>query len=242
MSNCHKIIYTKKHIKLRYNSIMKNLHNALLLKQLYQLKELGYKYTDVQPFSYNDQHTLELPNSLKALKQQASNCHLCSLSKSRTKVVFGEGKEAAQVMFIGDLPLAMEDATGRPFLGKGGEMLTAMIEKVLGLSRQEVYVTNLLKCHPLNTHEVNETELHTCKAYLFKEIALVKPKIIITLGEKAYHYVTNDFTALKEVRGTLKHYEQYTLVPTYHPNFLLKNPSLKGEVFEDLKKIKSLLV
>ena len=220
---------------------MKNLHNALLLKQLYQLKELGYQYTDAKPFSCADQNPLELPNSLNRLKLQAENCHLCSLSKGRTKVVFGEGNENAQVMFVGDLPLAMEDNAGQPFLGRGGEMLTAMIEKVLGLSRSKVYVTNLLKCHPLNTQEVEETQVHTCKAYLFKEIELVQPNIVVTLGEKAYHYLTNDLTALKEVRGTITHNDSYTLIPTYHPNFLLKNPSLKKEVFMDLQKIKELL-
>ncbi|MBU1667032.1 uracil-DNA glycosylase [bacterium] len=220
---------------------MKNLHNALRLKQLYQLKDLGYKYTNIKPFSYADQNPLELPNSLKTLKEQAKNCHLCSLSKSRTNVVFGEGNEKATVMFIGDVPLAMEDNTGQPFLGRGGEMLTAMIEKVLGLSRSDVYVTNLLKCHPLNTQEVHETQVHTCKAYLFKEMELIQAKIVVTLGEKAYHYVTNDFTDLKEVRGTIIQNNSYVLVPTYHPNFLLKNPSLKKEVFMDLQKIKELL-
>lgn len=220
---------------------MKNLHNALLLKQLYQLKNLGYQYTDTKPFSYENQDPLELSNTLQALKQQAESCHLCSLSKSRTNVVFGEGNEKAKIMFIGDLPLAMEDNAGQPFLGRGGEMLTAMIEKVLGLSRSEVYVTNLLKCHPLNTQEVEETQVHTCKAYLFKELELVEPKIVVTLGEKAYHYVSNDSTNLKEVRGTIIHKNNYSLVATYHPNFLLKNPSLKKEVFMDLQKIKALL-
>jgi len=220
---------------------MKNLHNALLLKQLYQLKALGYKYTNTKPFSYEDQDPLELPNSLQALKLQAKNCHLCSLSKSRTNVVFGEGNEKAKVMFIGDVPLAIEDNAGQPFLGRGGEMLTAMIEKILGLSRSDVYVTNLLKCHPLNTQEVHETQMHTCKAYLFKEMELIKPKIVVTLGEKAYHYVSNDSTDLKEIRGIITHNDNYSLVPTYHPNFLLKNPSLKKEVFMDLQKIKALL-
>ena len=220
---------------------MKNLHNALLLKQLYQLKELGYKYTNTKPFSYEEENTLELPNTLDKLKLQAINCHLCSLSKSRTKVVFGEGDENADIMFVGDLPLEMEDDVGKPFLGRGGEMLTAMIEKVLGLSRSKLYVTNLLKCRPLQTQVRHETPFHTCKAYLFKEIELIQPKIIITLGEEAYHYLTNDTSEFKEVRGSVIESQNYLIVPTYHPNFLLKNPSLKKEVFIDLQKVKSLL-
>ena len=220
---------------------MKNLHNALLLKQLYQLKSLGYQYTSQTPFKEDDKNLLELPNNLETLKQQALNCHLCSLSKSRNHAVFGEGNPNASLMFIGDAPLEIEDNQAKPFLGRGGEMLTAMIEKVLGISRQEVYLSNLLKCHPLANKEVHESEYHTCKAYLFKEIELVNPKVIVTLGEKAYHYLTNDFTPLVEIRGTIISKEHYIVVPTYHPNFLLKNPSLKKEVFEDLKKVKGLL-
>jgi DNA polymerase len=220
---------------------MKNLHNALLLKQLYQLKELGYNYTDTKPFSYTDQNSLELPNRLPELKKQAQNCHLCSLSKNRNNVVFGEGNENADIMFVGGIPIEMEDDAGKIFLGRGGEMLTAMIEKVLGLSRQEVYITNLLKCHPLNTQELHETPFHTCKAYLFKEIELVKPKIIVTLGKEAYHYLSNENSELKEIRGNIINHKDFKLMPTYHPNFLLKNPSLKKEVFMDLQKVKGLL-
>ncbi len=220
---------------------MKNLHNALLLKQLYQLKSLGYRYTSQKPFTKDDKNLLELPNNLEALKQQALNCHLCSLSKSRNHVVFGDGNREANIMFIGDAPLEIEDNQAKPFLGRGGEMLTAMIEKVVGISRQDVYLSNLLKCRPLAKKERDELEYHTCKAYLFKEIELVRPKVIVTLGEKAYHYLTSDFTPLKEIRGDIIKKENYHIVPTYHPNFLLKNPSLKKEVFLDLQMIKSLI-
>jgi len=220
---------------------MKNLHNALLLKQLYQLKTFGYKYTDTKPFSYQEQNPLEFPHSIEALKNQALSCHLCSLSKTRKNVVFGKGSKEAKVMFVGDMPLTLEEEKGEPFLGRGGEMLTAMIEKVLKISFNEVYITNLLKCKPSTNQKINETAFHTCKAYLFKEIELIQPKVIITLGEKPYHYLTNDTTALQEIRGTVFKEKLYTLIPTYHPNFLLKNPSFKKEVFLDLKKAKALL-
>jgi len=220
---------------------MKNLHNALLLKQLYQLKSLGFKYTDIQPFSYKESQTLELPHNLDALKKQALNCHLCSLSKSRTHVLFGEGNSQADIMIVGDIPLKMEDEAGKIFLGNGGKMLTAMIEKVLKSSRERVYITNLLKCRPFSTKELHETPFHTCKAYLFKEIEIIKPKIVITLGEKSYHYLTNDTTPLEQIRGSIVKMKEYKIIPTYHPNFLLKNPSLKQEVFLDLKKAKGIV-
>jgi len=220
---------------------MKNLQNALLLKQLYQLKNLGFNYTNAQVYAENHSTALELPNTLEALKKQAQNCHLCSLSKNRNQVVFGEGKREAKLMFIGDKPLEIDDNAGKPFLGRGGEMLTAMIEKVIGISRDEVYVTNLLKCHPVEENTVPESAFHTCKAYLLKEIELIKPHVIVTLGEEAYHYLTNDTTPLTEIRGSLISKENHTIVPTYHPNFLLKNPSLKKEVFLDLQKVQKLL-
>jgi len=220
---------------------MKNLHNALLLKQLYQLKELGYKYTNSKLFDHEENNNLELPNSLEELKHQAQNCHLCSLSKSRNSVVFGEGLERSRLFFIGDSPLEQEDNEGKIFLGRSGEMLTAMIEKVLGLSRNEVYISNLLKCRPNPNLKNLEEASHTCKAYLFKEIELVQPQIIVTLGEEAYHYLTNDKSRLETIRGSVINYPNYKIVPTYHPNFLLKNPSLKKEALMDLKKVKSLL-
>jgi DNA polymerase len=216
---------------------MKNLHNALLLKQLYQLKEFGYNYTNVKLFSY----TLELPHSLEELKKQALNCHLCSLSKNRTNVVFGKGSINADIMFVGDIPLETEDKIGEPFLGHGGKMLTAMIEKVLKVPKNTVYISNLLKCYPLSNQEVDETTFHACKAYLLKEIELIKPKIIISLGEKAFHYLSNDTNPLSKIRGRIIRKESYMIMPTYHPNFLLKNPSLKKEVFLDLQKVKELL-
>ena len=216
---------------------MKNLYNALQLKQLYQLKNMGYCYTSAKPFSHKEQNPLELPNSLEELKKQAKNCHLCSLSKSCKQALFGEGDPNADIMFVGDIPMELEDNEGGVFLGHGGEMLTLMIERVLGLSRQDVYLTNLIKCHPAHAQKVEETQFHTCKAYLFKEIELVKPKVIVTLGELALHYISGDKGIFSELRGNVISNENYKILPTYHPNFLLKNPSYKREVFEDLKRV-----
>ena len=238
---------------------MKNLHNALQLKQLYQLKILGYSYTDAKLFS-PDSHKVELPNSLKELKAQAQKCHLCQLSKRRESVIFGEGSSRAEVMIIGDFPIK----------GSAEEMLRLMIEKVLGLSKEKVYITHLLKCHIPNWESEalapnkarlksslpnssleseasapNKTKLHkeiqSCKIYLSKEIELIKPKLIITLGELPYQHLTDSTTPLKEIRGTVTTQEGFKLLPTYHPNFLLKNPSFKRAVFTDLKRAKEFI-
>jgi len=217
---------------------MKNLKNALLLKQLYQLRNLGYKYTSLRPYQEKEPK-LSLPNSLETLKKQALECHLCELSKHRQKVVFGEGNPNARLMFVGESPSLSDNSSGKIFSGRAGESLTKMIENVLGLSRKEVYITNVLKCK--GTENPSPSQAHTCQFYLFKEIELIKPKLIIALGESAYHYLSHDNSPLKEIRGRVLEKENYTLIATYHPSFLLRNPSLKKEVFEDLKKIKSLL-
>ena len=219
---------------------MKNLKNALLLKQLYRLKQLGYSYTSVIPFK-EEEPDLTLPNTLEKLQKQALECHLCQLSKSRTNVVFGEGNTNAEIMFVGEAPGSNEDSTGKPFVGRSGELLTKMIEKVLLIDRKNVYITNIVKCRPRDNAEPTPTEAHTCQPYLLKQIELIKPKYIVALGATAYHYLTGDETNISKVRGTIHKQNGYTLIPTYHPSYLLRNPSAKKDVFEDLKMLKELM-
>lgn len=219
---------------------MKNLHNALLLKHLYQLKNLGYKYTSIVPYQEKEPD-FTLPNTYEALKKQAMECHLCTLSKSRQKVVFGEGNMSAELMIVGDAPSNSDDSAGKIFTGRTGDSLTKMIENVLELNRSDVYITNLLKCRALDRESPSSIDAHTCQPYLLKEIELVKPKLIVTFGEMAYRYITGDDRSLTDIRGTVQEKEYYKIIPTFHPSYLLRNPSAKKEVFEDLKKIKSLL-
>jgi DNA polymerase len=219
---------------------MKNLKNALLLKQLYIQKEIGFCYTSMMPYC-DKEPNLSLPQNLKELQQQANNCHLCELSKSRTNVVFADGNIDAKIMFVGEGPGATEDSMGKPFVGKSGELLTKMIENVLLLKREEIYIANIVKCRPPNNRTPHEEEAYTCLPYLQKQIELINPKIIVTLGATAYRYLTNDSTGITKVRGTIHTQNGYKLIPTYHPSYLLRNPSAKKEAFEDLKLIKSLI-
>lgn len=219
---------------------MKNLKNALLLKQLYQLKQLGFKYTSLSYYK-EEKSNLLLPNTLEKLQMQAKDCYLCELSKSRTNVVFGEGNPNATLMFVGEGPGATEDSTGKPFVGRSGELLNKIIENVLHLKREEVYLSNIVKCRPPNNRTPTPTESHTCQHYLFKQIDLIRPKIIIALGTTAYQYLSGNETKMKEVRGVLDQKNDYLLMATYHPSYLLRNPSAKKEVYEDMLKIKSLL-
>ncbi len=219
---------------------MKNLHNALQLKQLHLLKQMGYRYTDIQP-SDLEPDPAQLPDDLESLRKMVEQCHLCDLSKSRHKVVFGEGDPHARLMFVGEGPGATEDSTGRPFVGRAGELLTRMIENVLHLRREQVYIANIVKCRPPGNRVPTPTEAFTCRPYLLKQIELIRPRIIMTLGATAYRYLTNDETPISRVRGHIIRTENYFLVPTFHPSYLLRNPSAKKQAWEDLLKVKELL-
>jgi len=219
---------------------MRTLHNALLLKQLYLLKELGYRYTDVVP-SDLEPEPAELPSTLEELAKTVEGCHLCELSKSRHKTVFGEGDPHAKLMFVGEGPGATEDSTGRPFVGRAGELLTRMIENVLHLRREQVYIANIVKCRPPGNRVPTPEEALTCRPYLMRQIELIRPRIIMTLGGTAYRYLTNDETPVSRVRGHIIRGESYLLIPTFHPSYLLRNPSAKKLAWEDLIKVKELL-
>jgi len=211
---------------------MKNLYNALMLKKLLIEKELGVKY--IEPIKEFKEEQVRLPNSIDALKAITTNCHLCELSKTRQNVVFGEGNINADLIFIGEAPGASEDSTGKPFIGRAGELLTKMIENVLHIPRESVYIANIVKCRPPQNRTPNPKEALTCRPYLLKQIELIKPKLIVTLGATAYHYLSNDDTPISKVRGHLLTDKEYSIIPTYHPSYLLRNPSAKKEAFEDI--------
>ncbi len=221
---------------------MKSYQNLVLLKSLYRYRALGFSYidpigvnSDPQPFS------MSLPDDIAALHKQMEQCHLCDLSKVRQRVMCGTGNPQATVMFIDAFPSMNEDETGQSFSGNSGASLQKMIENVLGLNINEVYLTHVLKCRPSHNHKVLDSELSSCKPYLLKQIELVNPKVIVTLGELAYNSLIKDATAFENVRGEKIPYEKKILVPIYHPSHLLRNPSLKKCTMGDLINIKGLL-
>ncbi|WP_281950774.1 uracil-DNA glycosylase [Nitrosophilus kaiyonis] len=219
---------------------MDKIKKAKLLKNLYYQKWIGYQYID--PINIENNHkNISLPNSLEKLKEIVKNCHLCDLSKTRKNVVFGEGNPHAKLMFIGEGPGATEDEMGRPFVGRAGQLLTKMIENVLEIKREDVYIANIVKCRPPNNRVPTEEEAKTCMPYLIKQIEIINPKILVALGSTSYRYLTNDTTPISKIRGEIVKYKDKILIPTYHPSFLLRNPSKKKEAYLDLLKIKSLL-
>ena len=217
---------------------MKNRKKEIL-KNLYYLKWLGYNYID--PINFDSHNSNFLPNSLEELKKIVLNCHLCDLAKTRKNVVFGEGNPHAKLMFIGEGPGATEDEMGRPFVGRAGQLLTKMIENVLEIKREDVYIANIVKCRPPNNRIPTPEEAKACMPYLLKQIEIINPKILVALGSTSYRYLTNDNTPISKIRGEIVKYNDKILIPTYHPSFLLRNPSKKKEAYQDLLKIKSLL-
>ena len=212
-----------------------------LLKKLYTAKHFGYRYfDDIKPthnISDDKRYT-----SLEELRKEVFSCHLCELVKTKKNYVFGEGNESADLMFVGEAPGAYEDEMGRPFVGRAGELLTKIINNVLELDRSDVYIANIVKCRPPNNATPTEEIADSCKGYLFKQIEFIKPKIIVALGATAYKYLTNDLDAkITKIRGNLIDWGGIKLMPTYHPSYLLRNPSAKKEVFIDIKNVKALL-
>ncbi len=213
-----------------------------LLKRLYWQKLLGLDYfEDIKPTKPINEIVKDL-DSFEKLKQKVYSCHLCELSKTRKNIVFGEGNESADLMFVGEAPGFYEDESGRPFVGRAGQLLTKIINNVLELDRSDVYIANIVKCRPPNNATPTPEIANCCKGYLYKQIELVKPKIIVALGSVAYKYLTNDLkTNITKIRGSVIDFDGIWLIPTYHPSFLLRNPSAKKDVFLDMKKVKAML-
>ncbi|MBX9830923.1 uracil-DNA glycosylase [Candidatus Babeliales bacterium] len=175
---------------------------------------------------------------LDALHQKYTNCQACPLATmGRTQVVFGVGDPNAQLMFIGEAPGFNEDQKGEPFIGRAGQLLTKIIE-AMGLSRQTVYISNVVKCRPPNNRTPTTLERETCKNLLLvAQIAIIRPKIICTLGSPSTKALLGDDVQISLVRGKFFEYQEIPVMPTFHPAYLLRNPIEKRTVWEDMKKI-----
>lgn len=220
---------------------MTSRQKAHLLHQLYQYRALGYEYIKEINSTQNNSHT-SLPHSIEEMGKIVSKCYLCPLAKTRKNVVFGEGNLNAKLMFIGEGPGANEDQTGRPFVGRAGELLTRIINNVLGLHRQDVYIANIVKCRPPKNRVPTLDEVSACKPYILQQIQMINPKIIVALGSTSYHHLTEEYnTKISQVRGEVFEFGGAKLIPTFHPSFLLRNPSAKKEVFHDMLRVKGLL-
>ena len=179
--------------------------------------------------------------SLEELERLIGDCKRCKLHKGRNSLVFGEGNPKARLVFIGEGPGRDEDLEGKPFVGEAGKLLTRIIEKGMGLKRQDVYICNVVKCRPPNNRTPERDEAEACVPFLKEQIRIIKPEVICTLGRTAaQELLARDFKITEE-RGKWRSFMGIPVMPTYHPAYIVRNRTrekeLKGQVWEDVKKI-----
>ncbi|MBW1706733.1 MAG: uracil-DNA glycosylase [Deltaproteobacteria bacterium] len=181
------------------------------------------------------------PDSLEGLRAHIGDCRLCKLHKGRKNLVFGEGSPAARLVFVGEGPGRDEDRVGRPFVGVAGELLTDIIEKGMGLTREDVYICNVVKCHPPENRDPERDEIEACLPFLKQQIRIIQPEVICTLGRIASQELLEKGIKITQDRGKWYSFMDIPVMPTYHPAYVKRNRSrereLKGHVWEDIKKI-----
>lgn len=175
--------------------------------------------------------------SLKELYASCANCSKCALSRDRKSVVFGEGNIKAGLMFIGEGPGYDEDVQGRPFVGKAGQLLTKMLEAI-ELKREDIYIANIVKCRPPGNRVPYPEEAKECLPYLRNQVAIIRPKILVCLGNTAGKYIIKDDIRVTRDRGQWILRNGFSIILTYHPAALLRDPDKKKDAWEDFKKIR----
>jgi len=187
-----------------------------------------------QPDSVSEE-AIASAKTLDELSEAVSGCKRCELGLTRNKFVFGAGNPKAGILFVGEAPGADEDAQGIPFVGRSGKLLTKMIE-ALKLSRDEVYIANILKCRPPGNRNPKAGEIDLCEKVLLRQIDIIKPKVICALGLVSGQTLLRTKSSLGELRKTMHDYHGVKFIVTYHPAALLRNPNWKQGAWEDLKK------
>jgi uracil-DNA glycosylase family 4 len=181
--------------------------------------------------------TVSSSQGLAAVREELGDCTRCKLHTGRKNIVFGEGNPNAGLVFVGEGPGQEEDVQGRPFVGAAGQLLTDIIVKGMKLSREDVYICNIVKCRPPNNRNPEPDEILACEPFLIKQIQAIKPKIIIGLGNVAVKTLLKTKEGITALRGRWKTYQGIPLMPTFHPAYLLRTPTDKRLVWDDIKKV-----
>jgi uracil-DNA glycosylase family 4 len=179
-------------------------------------------------------------DTLERIREDLGECTRCRLHMQRNKIVFGAGNPRAELVFVGEGPGHDEDVQGLPFVGRAGKLLTQMIE-AMGLTREQVYICNVVKCRPPENRKPEDDEVATCSPYLFRQLDVIAPKAIVCLGLTAAQALLKTKDSISRFRGEWFDYRGTKLLATYHPAYLLRNPNAKGEVWKDLQKVMALL-
>ncbi len=178
--------------------------------------------------------------SLEEVRQDLGDCQRCKLCQERTHIVFGAGHPRARLVFVGEGPGVDEDRQGLPFVGRAGQLLTKMIESIQ-MRRDEVYICNVVKCRPPRNRTPEEDEITACSPFLVRQLAVLQPEVVCCLGLTAAQTLLQVRTPIGRLRGEIYSFQGARLIATYHPAYLLRNPAAKRDVWEDLKRIRSLL-
>jgi uracil-DNA glycosylase len=184
--------------------------------------------------------SLDAPRLLEAIREDIGDCRRCRLAPTRKTIVFGQGDPNARLMFVGEAPGADEDEQGLAFVGKAGQLLTKIIEAI-GMRREDVYIVNVLKCRPPQNRNPEPDEVMACQPFLEKQIEAIHPKVLVGLGKFGAHWLLKTAEPITRLRGRLGDYKGITVMPTYHPAYLLRNPGAKKDVWEDMKTVRALL-
>jgi uracil-DNA glycosylase family 4 len=178
----------------------------------------------------------EPARALRLLRDHIGDCQRCKLAKGRTSVVFGVGNPQAQLMFVGEGPGRDEDLQGEPFVGEAGKLLNRMIG-AMGLKREEIYIANMVKCRPPRNRDPEPDEVAACEPFLQRQIATIRPRVLVALGRYAAQTLLRDSTPISRMRGRWRAYEGIDLMPTFHPAYLLRSPGDKRLVWQDLQAV-----
>ena len=213
--------------------------NPDVLHELALLRDLGFTHLDLSVAPRAQSVEIAAPageNAWDALVAEAHNCTACRLAGTRKTVVFGVGNPNADLMFIGEAPGRDEDEKGEPFVGRAGQLLTDII-KAMKLTRDDVYIANVIKCRPPENRNPEPDELDECRPFIRRQVELIKPKVIVALGKFGLQSLTEKSYAISAVRGQWLDYNGIKLMPTYHPAYLLRTPAAKKDVWNDMKKV-----
>jgi len=175
-------------------------------------------------------------SGLAEIQTDLDQCTRCKLSRGRQNIVFGDGNSRARLMFVGEGPGEQEDIQGRPFVGRAGQLLEKMIE-AMGLKREDVFIANVVKCRPPENRNPEPDEIEACSPFLHRQIDSIRPTVIVALGKFAAQTLLQTETRISELRGHFVEYRGVKLMPTFHPAYLLRNPSSKKEAWDDLKMV-----
>ncbi len=197
------------------------LEEALILLKYMGFEKIDRRISNISPISN--------------LQKEVSECTKCRLHKGRTNVVFGDGPDDADLMIIGEAPGEREDELGLPFVGAAGKELDNILN-IAGINREDIYITNVVKCRPPENRNPKPDEIASCNGYLRAQLKIIDPKSIVLLGNVALYLVTGNMGGITKFRGKKMNYLTYTVIPSFHPSYVIRNPESKALVVGDIKK------